>query len=373
MRVVLLGLFAMQALALPTMIRLGYPNCVSCHISPQGGGLLNVYGRGIDQAQSLAGGEYKPSDNEIARLLSWQGRITQDVRMVGQEVLSTSPGQPVVGVSRSRFMYRNATELGGGFRFSALIMGENIGAPRPSRAYDHALIPGTAMIVSALLQYRPAKKNLEFAVGRDALPTGVYVPDLGSYIRSRNRGGYYDNPTQIKMFWWGKRYQITPFVFGPGGHEAVGERETGGGTLAEFDLLGKQRTVIGATVLRASAAKGERRLMGAYTRLGFGKWGVLAEHDITDRTFGSTPSFRQQATYVQPFWALREWLVGSLVGERLTIDRPYRESLTAGKVELAMRLRSQMTVTVGFRMQRNMLTGGWSPAATLQLALKTVN
>ena len=47
--------------ALPTMIRLGYTDCASCHISPQGGGPLNAYGRGIDAAQSLSGGEVEPS------------------------------------------------------------------------------------------------------------------------------------------------------------------------------------------------------------------------------------------------------------------------------------------------------------------------
>src|SRR5215212_4582251 len=41
------------AFATPNMIRLGYPSCASCHISPQGGGLLTDYGKGIDAAQTL--------------------------------------------------------------------------------------------------------------------------------------------------------------------------------------------------------------------------------------------------------------------------------------------------------------------------------
>src|SRR5438477_7466150 len=121
MRRTLLVLLAITvpANALPTMIRLGYVNCAACHVAPQGGGLLNGYGRGIDEAQSLRGGEYSPSENSFANALSWGGRITQDLRLVGQQTISTSTGQPSVGVLRSRFMYRNATELGGGFRLSA--------------------------------------------------------------------------------------------------------------------------------------------------------------------------------------------------------------------------------------------------------------
>ena len=84
--------------ALPTMVRLGYVNCAGCHISPQGGGLLNEYGRGIDQAQSLVGGEYQRSEGGFANKVNWGGRITQDLRVVGQETVSSSTGGPVLGV-----------------------------------------------------------------------------------------------------------------------------------------------------------------------------------------------------------------------------------------------------------------------------------
>ena len=37
-------------------------------------------------------------------------------------------------------------------------------------------------------------------------------------------------------------------------------------------------------------------MAGAYARLGFGKWGILAEHDVTDRTRNvpDSVSFRQR-------------------------------------------------------------------------------
>jgi hypothetical protein len=334
--------------------------------------LLNTYGRGIDQAQSYAGGDYTPVENAIVRTLSWGGRIRQDVRWIGQEVASSSTDRQWTTLMRNRFFYRNATELGKGFRVSTMITGEIRNAARPDKVYERNIVPGGAMVSSALLQYRP-KEGFEIAAGRDILPTGIFVPDLGIFVRARNRGGYYDTPTQVKLFWWGKRYQVMPYAFGPSGHEAVGQREFGGGGMAEVDVLGNQRTVIGLNLLQGSAHQSGRRLVGMYTRLGFGKWGIFAEHDITGRTIQpSGVSFRQHTTYAQGFWAIREWFVASLIGEQLRVARPYQEDLRAGKVEVAARLNSNVTLSVNVRLQRNMVTNVWSPSMGLQMAFKTV-
>ena len=360
--------------ALPTMIRLGYVNCAACHISPQGGGLLNAYGRSIDEAQSLRGGEYMPTTNAVIRALSWNGRITQDFRFVGQEQLSTSTNAPLLGLFRGRFMYRNATEFGGGVRFSATVVGENESAARPSLVYEPPVRPAQVYVTSALLSWR-VRNNLEFSAGRDALPSGVNIPDLAIYVRSRNRLGYYDAPTQVKMYWWGKRYHVSPFFFAPGGYERSGFHETGGGALAEFDVLGHGKTVAGLNTLHGTSRLLNRTLVGPYARLGFGKWGILAEHDITLRTLlQATPtSFRQDASYAQVFWAVKEWLVPAIAGERLTVQRPYRESLLAVGGQVTTRLSTQFTLSLGARIQHNQLTGRTSPAFTLQLAMKTPN
>ncbi len=354
-----LCVFERPAAALPTMVRLGYPNCASCHISPQGGGLLNLYGRGIDQAQSLFGGsEYQPSENRWIRDLNWGGRVTQDIRTVIQQQDTSTTDRPGAQLFRSRFLYRNATELGSGFRFTATLTGENASVPRPSLSYDLPGKPAELFVNTALVSYR-ARNTLEIALGRDQLPTGINISDLGVFIRSRKRFGYYDSPTQVKAFIWGKRYFVAPYAFGPGGNERSGQHESGGGTLAEFDLLGKGRTIAGVNLLRGSAVAGERSLIGPYARLGFGKWGILAEHDITDRTLktGALTSFRQTASYGQLYWAAREWLVPSLVVERLRVDRPYQERLNAVKLDLSARLSRQFTITAGPRIQRDELSG----------------
>jgi hypothetical protein len=227
---------------------------------------------------------------------------------------------------------------------------------------------------TALISYRP-RQNLEFAVGRDQLPSGINLPDLSFFIKARNDLGYYDAPTQAKIFWWGKRYQINPYVFGPGGNERSGHHESGGGALAEFDLFGKQRTIAGVNFLRGVSAAGDRTLIGPYARFGFGKWGILAEHDITDRTskIGTPVAFRQQASFGQLFWAPREWLVASLIGERLRVGRPFLEERNGGRIELTARLASQLTVGISARLQQDAITGRISRSLVFQLAMKTVN
>ena len=84
-------------------------------------------------------------------------------------------------------------------------------------------------------------------------------------------------------------------------------------------------------------------------------------------------AFRQDATYLQVFWAMREWLVASAIGERLRVQSPFEQRLNAGKLEIAARLASQATLSVGARLERDQLTGRISKSLLLQAALKTVN
>jgi hypothetical protein len=361
--------------ALPNMVRLGYSNCLSCHVAPQGGGMLNAYGRGIDEAQSLRAGEYNPNQNEVFNKLSFGGRIDQDFRGVFSTQLSHTPGGPYQGVNRARLFYRNVTTLGKGFRVSAVINGENEPSSRRSKPYEPAVQPGMALVASALLQYRP-RDGFELAAGRDALPTGLNIPDQTTFIKARNRLGYYDTPTQAKAFLWGKRWLTSLYGFTPSGREPAPIRESGGGLLAEYDLLGKGKTIIGVNNLHGSDRIGNRALTGVYTRLGFGRWGALGEHDFTARQLRASyggARFGQHASYGQLFFYPREWMALSGIVERLSVEVPYAENLMAYKGELAMRLSSNWTIGTRAGMQRDQRTGRLTPIASFQLAVKTVN
>ena len=61
--VMLTAVSAGQLKALPTMIRLGYVNCAACHVAPQGGGLLNAYGRFFPRRRVIEGGALSDGGN----------------------------------------------------------------------------------------------------------------------------------------------------------------------------------------------------------------------------------------------------------------------------------------------------------------------
>ncbi|HYZ84434.1 MAG TPA: hypothetical protein VE621_08525 [Bryobacteraceae bacterium] len=360
--------------ALPTMVRLGYPNCVSCHVSPQGGGLLNEYGRGIDEAQSLRAGEYVGKVPESLSLLTLNGRLDQDVRVLITEGVSRLPGAQFAIAFRSRFYYRTSTNLAKPLRLTVTAAGENEPSPRRSFAYDPAIVPGQAFVPLALLQYRP-KEGIELAVGRDQLPMGVYTGDLATLVRARNRFGYYDTPLQAKLFLWGKRWQAVPYVFAPSGRGGDQVREKGGGVLGEYDLFGKGRTIVGVNLLRGTDRLENRLMASVHTRLGFGQWGILAEHAFTRRELLSTnaqATFGQRTSYVQAFRAFREWLVGSLIFERVSVPVPFEERVLLARTELSARLSPNFTTAVRMGMQYDQRTGRAGPTATFILAWKTV-
>lgn len=367
-----LAIAAVPARALPTMIRLGYADCAACHYAVQGGGPLNVYGRGIDQAQSLRGGEYKPSEQPWVKSVSFGGRVTQDIRSVLQRQ-DTWTGASRSDTFKPRLMYRNVTVINEDVRVSGVATFESDHSPRASFSYDPAATASSVFVNTALIHYR-ASDTMEIAAGRDQLPTGVNLADPTMFVRARNDVGTYDAPLQVKAFWNGHRFHAMPFGYRDIGNVQAAARETGVGTLLEVDLLGQQKTVVGTTLLTAASDSGHRDMVGAYTRLGFGQWGVFAEHDVTWRTRDTmgAEALEQTATFGQVFWAMREWLVASATGERLRVGPPFAERVNAGRLGLSARLASQITLSVNARLQKNLATGQYSRSLALQAAVKTV-
>jgi hypothetical protein len=355
------------AVASPTMIRLGYSNCTACHLSPQGGGLLTTYGKGMDVAQSLRPREYQP-DAELRRFV-------YDVRFVvaGQQTDDLS-GQTRPGTAATyALLFRTSAAITAHNRlsYSAGLTGSAVG-----RGVDGSTTtPVRRIVVPKLLwEYRPTE-GLDLAVGRDEMPSGIGLPDPQAFIRLSTDPGAVAHPTQVKLSWWSRRFQITPYAFAPGGDEDSQHRQWGAGMLGGVDVW-RQCAILGLSVLDSRGPAYEHRNVGAFARLGFGRWGVLAEHELTGRTVADHPAETSHyvAGYTQLFVAPYEWLVGSVavdeVVSQATVNRPSHVYRIAPGAQV--RVSENLTVVFATRDVFSSAGIGRSRTYSLQLAVKTV-
>jgi hypothetical protein len=98
---------------------------------------------------------------------------------------------------------------------------------------------------------------------------------------------------------------------------ALDRRAFGAGVLGEIQFL-SNHLVLGMSARRAFDDLVDSVSTGAFVRMGFGKWGILAEHALTSRSDAPLPQLAvdRYAGYTQVFVAPVEWLVTSVIGEQ---------------------------------------------------------
>lgn len=322
-----------SAEATPNMIRLGYPGCQSCHLTPQGGGLLTSYGEGIDLAQTLRPRE--PDGPELGED-DLGSRMNYDARL-SLSIDRDPPASAAYGFNASLraavgFMPSHRLVYSAGVRSPTLARTRTSGAVNISMSRLYWL-------------YQP-RKGLQFVVGRDDLPSGF--TGLQSYSRRVNNPSVSSTPTQAKVFWWNDRWQVTAYGFGPDGNEAESQfRARGAGAVVGANVW-RDRAVIGMTTRVSKADAFDRTNAGLFARWGITeKWGVLAEHDVTQRTTSMGADFTHLAGRTEVFYVPFDWLQTGMAVEHLTTsggDDSYRLSPSAD-----VRLTSNLKL--GFSMR----------------------
>ncbi|HEV3486168.1 MAG TPA: hypothetical protein VG106_12225 [Vicinamibacterales bacterium] len=347
---------AANAFATPNMIRLGYPTCASCHLSPQGGGVLTTYGKGIDAAQSL-----RPEEISETNLTESLRRLAYDMRFsIGFD--RDPPAATGYGFNTS---LRSAIGLSG---HQKLVYAGSVASPTLTTARTSGAV--TLRMSRLYWMYQP-RQGLSFTVGRDDLPTGLGLPGATSYTRRVINPDVSSTPTQAKVFWWNHRWQMSAYGFGPDGNETSSRfKAYGAGAIIGADVW-KNRAVIGATTRASYADAYDRRHIGAFLRLGLSKhWGVLLEHDLTARTTDKGDHLTHVSGHSQVFFVPFDWLQTALAGEHIrTIDGSYSMRLSP-----SAQVRLNRNVAVSFNT-RDMFTGvasGRNRTYSLQVMLKTV-
>jgi hypothetical protein len=302
--------------AYPNMIRLGYTWCSACHVSPQGGGVLNRYGRGIDFAQTLRADE--PPDSELPTDATI--RLLGDVR--ASLGVDRSPG--------SETSYSLSTSLRTAIALSSqqtVVYAFSVRSPSltTTRRMGNASLGMSRLYWS----YQP-KEGVQFVVGRDDLPTGLIG---NSFYRSVNNPSVSSTPTQVKLFLWNKRWMVSTYGYGPAGNEAEPRFEARGvGAMVGVNVW-KERAVVGVTTRFSKAEVFDRQEAGVFMRLGLNEhFGILAEQDVTERTLGTGPRLTHVAGHMEVFWVPVNWLQTAVAAEHLITRsgaRTYRLSPSA--------------------------------------------
>jgi hypothetical protein len=294
---------ASPAAAYPNMIRLGYPTCASCHVSPQGGGVLTRYGKGIDLAQTMRAEE--PYGAEATENAGWSflydNRSTMSIDRDPKSETEYGFGSSfrmAVGHEKHKVVYAFAV------RSPTLARTRRMGA--------------ASMGMSRLYYTYQPREGLALVVGRDDLPTGLGSSGMTSYARRVNNPSVSSAPTQVKLFWWNKQWQIATYGYGPDGLETQPQFESrGAGAVVGYNVW-KDRAVVGLTGRVSKADAFDRNNAGMFVRLGLTEnFGVLAEHDVTSRTVNTGRQFTHLAGHVEVFYVPVNWLHTALAVQHL--------------------------------------------------------
>jgi hypothetical protein len=350
---------AVPATASTTMVRLGYARCSACHIAPQGGGLLTDYGKGIDIAQSLKASEYQPPDPNDTRPLRYDLRLLTSIYQLDAPT-GTRPSPP----PWLRTYLRGSAAMGSHNRLAGTVA---IESPQgdPARLWE------TRPVVELLGGYEfRANDAFTLSVTRDRLPRGVELGETRTILQEGEIERY---PAQVRAYLSSSRFHVTAFAFAPGSEAARDRSAHGRGVLGEV-LLFSNHVVLGASAKHLIDTMLERQAVGGYARMGFGRWGILAEHEFTSRTLkvDNVSNPHRYAGFTQVFFAPVEWLVTSITGEQADDRAAVNRRVFRWRPEVQARLTDFITITASARTDTALGVEGPGRMYLVQVAVKTV-
>ncbi|MBS1963576.1 MAG: hypothetical protein JST04_15280 [Bdellovibrionales bacterium] len=251
-----LGLFtalflasATSAFAFPEMIRHGYPNCTSCHVSPSGGGVLTSYGR------QLSGELMSMTTSE------------KDANFL-HGILKSPEWLLAGGDVRSIEIYRNTPQVRA-YRF--LNMQADLEAAATLGKFTADVSGGFYMLDPGFhryyLNYRPTDE-LSFRVGRFRQAYGLMDPNHTSPI---HRGLGWDEGTEsynLEAAWLGENLNAhLTGNFGAATSLVPNTAKEKGVALRVGKPLG-ERSQLGISAFRAKSDLATRTVAGPFAIVG---------------------------------------------------------------------------------------------------------
>ncbi len=265
---------ASNAFAFPEMVRHGYVNCTSCHVSPNGGGILNGYGR--VQAEEV---------------LSTWSKEGQGAFLHGL-LPATDPPLSFGGDFRILQLFRASDiEKEGRFIFmqgdlEAAVKAGPVQVVATAGVQD---IPGKEFTSRRhYVIYRPNEEShWMLRAGRFLPAFGINLPDHAITTKQGVGLGQGSESYNLEGSWLGEQFDVfATAIFGRPGQD----REKGFAVRGAYNL--GERAKVGMGYYLGIDSDSTRHLFGPYAIVGFTeKFFLLTEIDLQSFTVGGVASF----------------------------------------------------------------------------------
>lgn len=274
------GLFSIppSALCYPEMVRHGYVNCISCHVSPTGGGILTPYGRELSKeilSTWSKEGEQEFLYGALSGRPEWINLggdfrnlvLYRDTTVIKEGSIIQMQLDLEVAVSVSRFTFVSTA----GYK-----------APPPSNPND------TERLISRrhYINYG-STDGLSFRAGKFLSAFGINTPDHAIVTK---RGLNWDQGSEtynLENAWAGEKVSVfLTAIFGRPDQTML-KREKGGTATASYSILDKYK--MGGSYFYGMNDLGKRHTYGPWGILGITeKATVLIEFDLQNHSMTGT-------------------------------------------------------------------------------------
>lgn len=336
----------MQRLAAhEVMVSHGYFSCLACHRSATGAGMLNDYGKGIATATTVMGGEYHPG--KVKKWLSVGGKLDHAVQVRIAHIDHAR---------KDRLFPMQVDYLG-----NLSLDEKNEIALTLARAPNSAKILGSsktveevgglqAYFVRKLVFTHAYSKSVQLQFGRDHVAYGVNIDDHALYIRSQNKFGVTDFPTQARLVWEEKTHRHFFSLLAPSFQESEDNREYGLAVKNEFKPF-KKGPIFGLSGLYGKTDVLERYLVGTHIKAPLPGSLLLAQHDVTFRTVNSSAqTYKQHTSMLRLILTYFESFSPHIGIERLSLNGPIENKRTQKGIGASLRLFRSLSVSSDYRV-----------------------
>lgn len=311
-----------------TYHHLGYVSCGACHFTSTGGGLLKPYGHSVEAAMAAFPREIMPEERVYDAGLQARLIVMDSTSRANPFLMQTDLMGSVLVLNKVR------AEVTTGLALRQGELGEVASVPS---GWD-------GFVLRRALLSMDINEDSSVAVGRDAPVSGLNLDDHTAFLRSQNRRGIYDYPTQVRYTYQLDDLQLMPYLLFPSFEESGNNKEYGLGARAEYLL--NETNAFGFTGLFANSPSTTRYALSAFFRFNQADWnGVASEFVFTHFDSHSLDEgFNRESFYIKPFVSIPEWCETGIVYEYLHTDSPFMQNGFQFGPEVNVRLHEWVSI-----------------------------